>query len=112
MQIRKLRTNHIKNPVGFAMDAVTLSYVVCESTGTHQKSARIRVAADADMQEILYDSGMSTEIDSIAWVLPMETRPKTRYYWNVEVVADDGDTAVSDAAFLRPRRTGTASGRR
>ena len=100
MQIRKLRTNHIENPVGFAMDTVTLSYLVCDTAGARQKSARIRVAADEGMQNIRYDSGMSTEIDSIAYVLPMQTEPKTRYYWNVEAVADNGDTAVSGTAYF------------
>lgn len=90
MIIRKLRTNHIENPVGFAMDQITLSYIAESDFGVCQKAARIRVATDVGMKHVVYDSGMSTEIDSIAFSLPFKPEPATRYYWDVTIEIEAG----------------------
>ncbi len=100
MKIRKLRTNHIKNPVGFAMEKQVFSYVVEEATGAFQKAARIRVALDEKMTDVVYDSGWDEAIDSIAWQLPISTAAATRYYWTVEAEADNGEVAESEVAYF------------
>lgn len=102
MKIERLQTNHIKNPIGFALGQPVLSWVVTESTGKRQKAARVRLAADPKMERILFDSGLDGEISSIACCLPETVRlePGTRYYWDVAVEADNGDFAVSAPAFF------------
>ena len=65
MQISKMRVNHIENPLGFATDLLTLSWVV-SSTGKKQTGARVEIAADPDFQQILSDSGMREDISGIA----------------------------------------------
>lgn len=54
------------------------------------------------MRELVFDTGMSEAVDSVAYELPEEVRltEATRYYWNVAVEADDGDTAVSGTAYF------------
>ena len=100
MNIINLKTNHITNPVGFAMDNPVLSYVVAQSTGSFQKEARILVAKDEAFEEVVYDTGMQAEIDSVAFKLPLEPEPACRYYWKVFAVADDGDAGESETAFF------------
>ncbi len=100
MKIERLKTNHIVHPLGYAMEQAVLSYVVSESSGKRQKQARILVALDERMQEIVYDSGMTEEIDSIAYPLPISLKPATRYYWKVTVLAEDGDTGESDVTWF------------
>ncbi|MBE6936326.1 MAG: alfa-L-rhamnosidase RamA [Ruminococcaceae bacterium] len=100
MRIEKLKTNHVTNPLGFAMDAPVFSYVVAESTGKRQQAARIRVARDAAMQDLVYDSGLREDISSLAFRPELTLLPRTRYYWEVEAVADDGDRGVSEPAWF------------
>ena len=100
MKIERLKVNHISNPVGFALGCPVLSWVVSESSGKNQKAARIRVAEDAAMERILFDSGMREDISALGFALPCELRPATRYWWDVTVEADDGDLGVSEPAWF------------
>ena len=100
MNISKLKVNHIVNPVGYALRKPVLSWVVSESTGSRQKTARICVAEDAAMEQIIFDSGMSEAISSLSFELPCELKPAARYWWNVTVEADDGDCGISEAAWF------------
>ena len=60
MIIRSLRTNHLTNPLGFAMTAPTFTWTA-ESDAQKQASARIQIALTADFSEIFYDSGVRTK---------------------------------------------------
>ena len=100
LNIVRLKTNHVRNPIGFSMDCFVLSWVVKESTGKKQKAARIRVAEDASMERILFDSGMREEISSLGYVLPCKLEPAARYWWDVTVEADNGDCGTSETAWF------------
>ena len=100
LKIERLKVNHISNPVGYAIDRPVLSWVVSESAGTSQKAARIRMAEDAAMERIVFDSGMVKDISSLGFVLPCEVKPATRYWWDVSVEAGNGDYGTSEAAYF------------
>ena len=102
MQITRLKVNHITNPIGFELGQPVFSYLVKESTGKSQKAARIRVAKDAAMEQIVFDSGMDAGISALAYPLPeeVELQPATRYYWDVSVEADNGDCGTSEVAYF------------
>lgn len=100
MKIRNLRTNHLENPLGFLMDQVVLSWTAEESTGKKQRAARIEVSLTDDFSHCIFDSGLQEDISSLGYVLEISLKPRTRYWWRVEVVADDGDRAVSEAAWF------------
>lgn len=107
MQITRMRTNRMKNPLGFQMDEIRVSYVVEDCTGGVQAAAQILVAADESFTEIVYDSQVQKEIDSISTLLPFSPKPRTRYYWKVRVWADDGDSAESPAAWFETAKSAT-----
>ena len=65
MRIINLKTNHIVNPLGFALDTPRLSWVVVDAKGQHQKAAKVEVALDADFDQVLFDSGKEKDIDSL-----------------------------------------------
>ena len=67
MRVYDAKVNHMTNPMGFFMDGVSFSWKVDEARGKAQKAARVRVAADEKMQEILFDSGMDEQADSLAY---------------------------------------------
>lgn len=100
MKITKLKTNRIYNPLGFSLDRPRFSYVVEETGAKRQTAARYVVARDESFSSVLYDSGKRFDIDSLAFELPINLEPRTRYYWRVEVWADNGDHAVSETAWF------------
>ncbi|MBQ9010179.1 MAG: family 78 glycoside hydrolase catalytic domain [Clostridia bacterium] len=98
MKIEKMRTCHLSEPLGARIVQPVFSWVVSESTGRKQKNARLRISADERMTELLFDTGVSEDLSSLAVPVSIPLRPRTRYYWQVEVTADDGDHGVSDVA--------------
>ena len=100
MKIINLKTNHITNPLGFDLGKPSFSFITSETTAKKQLAAQIQVALDEAFVEIIFDSGKSEEIDSLAFELPIELKVRTRYYWRVTVWADNGDVATSEAAWF------------
>ena len=78
MRVYEAKVNHMTNPMGFFMDGVSFSWKVDEARGKAQKAARVRVAADEKMQEILFDSGMDEQADSLAYPVELALEPRTR----------------------------------
>ena len=107
MKITRLKTNHVTNPIGFYMEHLIFSYVVSESTGKITKEARIVVALDEALSNMVWDTGFCEDVSGVAWEIPMEPQPATRYYWKVFVVADDGECGESDVAFFETAKAPT-----
>ena len=100
MKITHLQTNHLKNPIGYFMDQVTVSYLVEEAEGKRQISASVQVAGDPEFQRIIYDSGERGDVDPTGFAVPIELTPSTRYFWRIRVTTDAGERAVSDVAWF------------
>ncbi|RCW43505.1 alpha-L-rhamnosidase-like protein [Paenibacillus prosopidis] len=100
MKITRLKTNRISNPLGFELGTPRLSYVATDTTAIKQIAAQIQVSLDETITRVVFDSGKSEQIDSLAYELPIPLTPKTRYYWRVKVWADNGDEAISDIAWF------------
>lgn len=100
MQIYDTKVNHLTNPLGFQMDRTVFSWKVKDAKGTRQNAARIRIASDTAMQEILYDSGWEKEADSLAFPVKSDLKPRTRYYWTVAVESDAGEQETSDVQWF------------
>lgn len=100
MQIYDTKVNHLTNPLGFRMDRTVFSWKVKDAKGTRQNAARIRIASDTAMQEILYDSGWEKEADSLSFPVKSDLKPRTRYYWTVAVESDAGEQETSDVQWF------------
>lgn len=100
MEFYHLQVNHITNPIGYAIEYPVFSWKVKNMTGKHQKSARIQVASDAEMKNILYDSGALSDASSTGFSAEMTLMPCTRYYWNVTVETDNAEQESSETAWL------------
>ena len=100
MQIQRLRVNHIENPIGYLLDKISLSWTVMESTGTYTAKARVKIALDSKMGEIIYDSAEREDIDCASFSPDITLEPGVRYYWQVEVWDDAGGYGKSDVAFF------------
>lgn len=64
-------------------------------TAKRQKHARVIVSTNESMSNIIYDSS-ETNLDSRRTALPIDLAPRTRYYWQVTVTANNGETATSN----------------
>ena len=61
MEIRKMKVNHLENPVGYALDRILFSWI---ADGSEKKNGvRAMVAEDVAFETILSDSGYRKDID-------------------------------------------------
>ena len=100
MKIYHAQVNHLENPMGFRMERTVFSWKVKDAEGKKQSYARIRVASDAAMENLLFDSGEDDKASSLFYPVKLDLEPRTRYYWNVEAGSDAGETAVSEVQFF------------
>lgn len=100
MRIKNLKTNRITNPLGFDLGRPHLSFIAYDTNAAKQTAAQIQVALDEEFTNIVFDSEKSSEIDSLAFELPINLAPCTRYYWRVTVWANNGDEAASEIAWF------------
>lgn len=101
MKISHLKTNHIVNPLGFAIDTPTFSWIVEETDDTVQTAAQILVSYDSDFKQIIFDSGKvdGSLIDSVAYCPPITLQARTRYFWKVRIWGES-ENAESDPAWF------------
>lgn len=117
MKISHLKTNHVANPLGYALDRPTLSWIVEETCDTEQTAARVAISLDRDFQHLVFDSGKvegsildsggadDSVIDSAAFRLAISLQPRTRYFWKVWVWGQT-EHAESDAAWFETAKMG------
>lgn len=96
MRVTGCKTNHITNPLGFDLGTPRVSWKVEDAAGRRQTSARVVAAKDEAMTQVVYDSGESAELSSLAHPIRAELEPYTRYFWQVRVQSDAGESAMSE----------------
>lgn len=107
MKITHLKTNHITNPLGYAIDKPTFSWIVEDTRDTHQTAAQVLVSRDSHFEQIIFDSGKvdGQGIDSIAYRPPITLEAYARYFWKVRVWGES-EQAESDTAWFETARMG------
>ena len=95
MKITNLKINHISNPLGYWYRTLSASWKVEEAKGQKQKYTRILVALDESFETLVWDSGKKTDLDSRGTSVDVSLKPRTRYYWKVQVWDDAGDAGES-----------------
>lgn len=100
MIITDLRTNHLENPLGYALDNPVLTWTVREAAGSFQESARISISLTEDFKCLYYDSKRRIDISSLGFTPDITLKAQTRYYWKVQVWGDDGEEGESEAAWF------------
>ena len=102
MKIIKLRANHFENSIGYDLSDLSLSWIIAETTARKAAGTEIWISQSADFApgSLVFRSGLLTDVDSRAFQPGIDLAPCTRYYWQVRVSGDDGDTGLSEAAFF------------
>ena len=100
MYISRLRVNHKKNPLGFNLAKIHLSWEVKDVCGKWAVETRIIVSESSNMEKLIYDSGVQENYHENQMLVSFDLKPRTRYYWQVEVKDDKGDCAKSNPAWF------------
>lgn len=100
MYISRLRVNHKKNPLGFNLKKIHLSWEVNEAGGKWAEETRVTVSDSSDMKELLYDSGKMKNYHENQMLVSFKLKPRSRYYWQVEVKDETGAYAKSSIAWF------------
>jgi alpha-L-rhamnosidase len=105
--ITHLKTNHIVNPLGFAIEKPTFSWIVEDTGDKVQTAAQILVSRDGDFEQVIFDSGRveGPGIDSLAYRPPIRLTPRTRYFWKVRVWGET-ESAESGTAWFETSKMG------
>ena len=101
MKISHLKTNHVANPLGFALEKPTFTWMVEDTSDTIQVAAQIKVSLDEKFNKIIFDSGRveGQSIDSLGYRPLIQISPRTRYFWTVKVWGET-ENAESDVAWF------------
>lgn len=101
MKISHLKTNHVTNPLGYAIEKPTFSWIVEDTSDTTQTAAQVLISLDRHFEQVIFDSGKvdGAGIDSVAYHPPIALRPRTRYFWKVRVWGER-ENAESDPAWF------------
>ncbi|MCR5138102.1 MAG: glycoside hydrolase family 78 protein [Oscillospiraceae bacterium] len=98
MEIYDLKINGIREPIGFELPYVTVSWKVRATESRCAVKSSLLAAADAGFTEILYRKE-SASLRSTGESLELPLQPRTRYYVRVEVTGDRGDSALAESFF-------------
>jgi alpha-L-rhamnosidase len=101
MKITNLKTNHIVNPLGFAIEKPAFSWAVEDTCDQLQTAAQIWISLDENLEQIIFNSGKADGpgIDSLAYHPEIQLEPHTRYFWKVRVWGET-ENAESEIAWF------------
>lgn len=94
MIVDTIRFNGYETPLGVQLGQVRCSWKVRDAVGTKAENVRVTVAADKEMTKVLLIRE-GQDLDSAGEPLDYDWRPRTRYYVQVSVRSNAGETAVS-----------------
>ncbi len=100
MKVVNLKTNHMKNPLGFELETPTVSYQVIDCHSKMQTKAQVEVAKDPDFTSVIFTSDANAPINHIGYELPISLEPNTRYFWRVTVWGNADEIATSETAWF------------
>ena len=98
MQISGLKANHLKEPLGFCLDNLSLAWQVEDTPSQKADWSRVEIAQTADFSQLIHDSGQQ-QLDSLGYVPSIALETQQRYYWRVTVHGDKGDEASAQSWF-------------
>lgn len=100
MKIVHLRTNHLKNPLGYDFPFLTFSWKVKGVISGFAKEVRVIVSESKDMTAPVYDSGVMKDFRECQLEVSILMKPRTRYFWKVMLAAQTGERAESETAWF------------
>lgn len=106
MKIKKLKTNHMTNPLGYRLDYLHFSWEVTQTDAKTDAFTRICIAMDDTFQTLIFDTGKMEHYGLPYFSPDITLQPALRYYWRVEIGTDKGEEAFETAWFETPLAKG------
>ena len=100
MKIQRMKTNRIVNPLGFDLKTPHVSWTVTDTEAKKQLWARVEVSKTEDFADVIFDTGACKTASSLGVPVEIALEPRTRYFWRVTVMGDNGELATSDTAWF------------
>ncbi|WP_319467846.1 family 78 glycoside hydrolase catalytic domain [uncultured Trichococcus sp.] len=100
MNTYNLKTNHILNPIGFSLDALTLSWITEAPFEEELLGTRVIIALDENFEEVIHDSGMQADLDHLCYQPEIKLQPRTRYFWKVITKNAGGEEFSSEIQYF------------
>ena len=101
MKIIQLRANKMKNPIGYSVYPICLSWKVIHAKGIKTEVSRVCISKTEDFKYLILDSGLCSDLDSKAYCPDISWEEDTQYYWRVYVKDDKGEAVLSESAWFR-----------
>ena len=98
MRITDLKINGVREPMGFDLPRVTVSWKVEETRSRRAAAAELSIAADAAFADVLWKKE-GADLASVGETAELCLRPRTRYHVRVSVTGDAGDSAEAMSFF-------------
>ncbi len=115
MKIVHLRTNHLKNPLGYDFPYLVLSWKVTEAvaSGTETVSdpacdVRLIISEKVDMSLPVYDSGVMKNFEQCQIEVRFPWKARTRYFWKVMMTTPEDGRVESESAWFETAKQGEA----
>lgn len=105
LTIFNLRVNHLKTPLGYAMERQTFSWNYQCADRSAVVVFRVVIAGDDAFQNVLFDSGFDPKIRPYAYPLKLALVPYRCYWWKVEAACGE-DAVSSEPAFFETGKCG------
>lgn len=103
MKITDLKINGITTPVGYYMENITISWCITDTISQYAAEKLVEVSSQEDFSEILY-SVSGEAVDSGGTILPLELKPRTRYFCRISVKGNAGDETSEITYFETGKR--------
>lgn len=100
MKIQRMKTNRIVNPLGFDLKTPHVSWTVTDTEAKKQLWARVEVSKTEDFADVIFDTGACKNASSLGVPVEIALEPRTRYFWRVTVMGDNGELVTSDTAWF------------
>lgn len=100
MKIQRMKTNRIVNPLGFDLKTPHVSWTVTDTEAKKQLWARVEVSKTEDFADVIFDTGACKTASSLGVPVEIALEPRTRYFWRVTVMGDNGELVTSDTAWF------------
>ena len=98
MKITEIRVNGIREPLGFSLPHISVSWKTVETPSLQPVRERLCVAEDPGFSRILFEKE-GAKLRAAGEAVSLTLRPRTRYHVRVEVKGDAGDSAAGTSWF-------------
>ena len=113
MKIVHLRTNHLKNPLGYDFPYLVLSWKVTEAVASGAETVsdpacevRLIISEKEDMSLPVYDSCVMKGFGQCQIEVRFPWKARTRYFWKVMMTTPEDGRVESESAWFETAKLG------